>query len=531
MVITIIASPSANAGNDIFVCSNNAQVQLGGSVSGAGGGQWSGGAGTFTPSIASLNAIYTPTAAEIAAGTLTLTLTTIGNGNCVPVSDQVLITFTASPTANAGVDGVRCANNASIQLNGSVTVANGGTWSGAGGTFTPNANALNAVYTPSAGELAAGQVTLTLTTTGNNGCTAVSDDVSYTFTPAPTANAGADACGLCEQRIGGVEWRDHGGNGCDCGAVEQERSRRTTARSMRPTCRAHRRSLAGTVTLTLTTVGNGTCNPVNDQMVITINPSPIVDAGTPLTSCANNAAVALSGAVQNATGGIWSGAGTFTPSATNLSATYTPSNAEIAAGTATITLTSTGNGLCNAVSSQVVLTITAAPIVEAGANQVLCANNAVAQLGGQVTNATGGTWSGGVGTFAPNASTLNAAYTPSAAEVASGSLWLFLTSTGNGGCLSSRDSVQLQFTPAPTVNAGPDVHICANTTQINLNGAVTIATGGIWSGGNGAFTPANTALNASLQPDRSGDRKRPVHLGAQHDGQRQLHAWCAIACW
>lgn len=52
---------------------------------------------------------------------------------------------------------------------------------------------LNAVYTPSAGELAAvQQVTLTLTTTGNNGCTAVSDAVTYTFTPAPTANAGVD---------------------------------------------------------------------------------------------------------------------------------------------------------------------------------------------------------------------------------------------------------------------------------------------------------------------------------------------------
>ncbi|MBK7113654.1 MAG: gliding motility-associated C-terminal domain-containing protein [Flavobacteriales bacterium] len=499
MVITIIASPSANAGNDIFVCSNNAQVQLGGSVSGAGGGQWSGGAGTFTPSIASLNAIYTPTAAEIAAGTLTLTLTTIGNGNCVPVSDQVLITFTASPTANAGVDGVRCANNAGIQLNGIVTVANGGTWSGAGGTFTPNANALNAVYTPSAGELAAGQVTLTLTTTGNNGCTAVSDDVSFTFTPAPTANAGVDAAACANNAsvvlngaitvATGAIWSG--------GAGTFSPNNSTLNATYVPSASE---IVAGTVTLTLTTVGNGTCNPVNDQMVITINPSPIVNAGTPLTSCANNAAVALSGAVQNATGGFWSGAGIFTPSATNLSATYAPSNAEIAAGTATITLTSTGNDLCNAVSSQVVLTITAAPIVEAGANQVLCANNAVAQLGGQVTNATGGAWSGGVGTFAPNASTLNAAYTPSAAEVASGSLWLFLTSTGNGGCLSSRDSVQMQYTPAPTVNAGLDLHICANTTQINLNGAVTIATGGIWSGGNGAFTPANTALNAAYSP-------------------------------
>ena len=41
-----------------------------------------------------------------------------------------------------------CANNASIALNGAVTVATGGTWSGAGGTFSPNANTLNAAYSP-----------------------------------------------------------------------------------------------------------------------------------------------------------------------------------------------------------------------------------------------------------------------------------------------------------------------------------------------------------------------------------------------
>ncbi|MEZ4789735.1 MAG: PKD domain-containing protein [Flavobacteriales bacterium] len=499
MVITIIASPVANAGNDIAVCSNNPNVQLGGSVSGAGGGQWSGGAGTFSPSIASLNAIYTPTAAEVAAGSLTLTLTTIGNGNCVPVSDQVLITFTASPTANAGADGVRCANNAGIQLNGSVTVASGGTWSGAGGTFTPNANALNALYTPSAGELAAGSVTLTLTTTGNNGCTAVSDDVTYTFTPAPTANAGADlftcANNASVQLNGaitvatGALWS--GGNGT------YSPNNGTLNATYTPSASE---IAAGTVTLSLTTVGNGTCNPVSDQVVITIIPSPIVNAGTPLTSCANNPAVQLAGSVQNATGGIWSGAGTFSPSNTNLSATYTPSNAEIAAGTATITLTSTGNGLCNAVASQVVLTITAAPVVEAGSPQTLCANNAVAQLNGSVANATGGVWSGVSGAFSPNSNTLNAAYTPSAAEIASGQVWLFLTSTGNGGCVSTQDSVQLVFTPAPTVNAGPDAHVCANAAQASLSGAVTVATGGIWTGGNGSYTPGNAALNATYFP-------------------------------
>jgi gliding motility-associated-like protein len=502
MTITIIAAPVADAGNNLFVCSNNASVQLGGSVSGAGGGQWSGGAGTFTPSIASLNAVYTPTPAEIAAGTLTLTLTTIGNGNCVPVTDNVLITFTASPTAEAGTGAVFCANNASIQLNGSVTVANGGSWSGAQGTFTPNANSLNAVYAPSVGELAAGSVTLTLTTTGNNGCTSVSDQVTYTFTPAPTANAGVDlnscANSATVQLNGAVTVATGGLWTGGAGGFTPNNS--TLNATYTPSAAE---IAAGTATLTLTTVGNGTCNAVSDQVVITIAPAPIVDAGANQSVCANNASLQLNGSVLNAAGGTWSGGGTFSPSSSVLSPSYTPSAAEIAAGVATLTLTSTGNGLCNAVSDQVVITITPAPVVEAGIGGVYCMNNANIQLAGSITVANGGTWSGAQGTFTPNANALNAVYTPSVGELAAGTVSITLTSTGNNGCISVSDQVTYTFTPAPTANAGTDVNSCANNAAVQLNGAITVSTGGLWSGGTGTFNPNNSTLNATYTPSAS----------------------------
>jgi gliding motility-associated-like protein len=499
MVITIIASPVADAGDDLFVCSNNPQVQLGASVTGAGGGQWSGGAGTFSPSIATLNAIYMPTAAEVANGSVMLTLTTIGNGNCVPVTDQVLITFTDSPTADAGVGAMYCANNAAIQLNGSVTVANGGQWSGAQGTFSPSANVLNPIYTPSAGEIAAGSVTLTLTTTGNNGCVAVSDQVTYTFSPAPTVNAGADVT-VCANnpavQLNGAVTIAAGG--IWSGGLGTFSPSNTALDAIYTPTAAE--IAAGTVTLTLTTFGNGDCNPENDAVTITIVPAPVVEAGGPYTTCANNASVALSGDVEFANGGIWSGAGTFTPSPANLGATYIPTAAEIAAGSATITLTSTGNGTCLAEADQATIIITPAPVVDAGAAQTLCANNAAIQLAGTVTGATGGTWSGGAGTFSPNANSLGAVYTPSASEIANGSLWLFLTSTGNGGCVATTDSVAFTFTPAPTADAGSDVLVCANDAEVQLNGAVTVAGGGQWSGGAGTFSPSDLALNAIYIP-------------------------------
>ena len=123
-----------------------------------------------------------------------------------------------------------------------------------------------------------------------------------------------------------------------------------------------------------------------------------------------------------------------------------------------------------------------APTVEAGINQSLCANNAVVSLGGSVTIATGGTWSGGNGSFA-NVNALNTTYTPNATEITNGSVKLYLTSTNNGDCNAVSDSLTITYTPAPTANAGTNKTVCANAPDVTLNGAVTVATGGNWSGG------------------------------------------------
>ena len=400
-----------NAGLDRVVCGNNAAVTLNGSFNIATGAVWSG-AGSFDPSTTNTNATYTPSAAEVSTGSATLTLTTTGNGLCSAVSDQVLLTYTTAPTANAGANSTLCANNAAVVLNGSITVATGGTWSGGTGVFTPNNTTLNASYAPTAAEIAAGQVTLILTTTGN-----------------------------------------------------------------------------------------GTCNPASNSRTITFSPAPIVNAGPSASVCANASAMQLAGSVTGATGGIWSGGtGTYNPNNTTLNAVYTPSAAERTAGTVNLTLTSAGNGLCNAVSDQVTWTITPAPTVNAGPDQSLCSNNPMATLAGSYTVATGAAWSGGNGTFSPSASNVNATYTPTAAEVSSGSVTLTLTTTGNNNCVAVSDQVVLNFTPAPTANAGADVTRCANNANVVLNGSVTISTGGVWSGGAGSFTPNNTALNATYTP-------------------------------
>jgi hypothetical protein len=111
---------------------------------------------------------------------------------------------------------------------------------------------------------------------------------------------------------------------------------------------------------------------------------------------------------------------------------------------------------------------------------------------GSVTIATGAIWSGGLGTFSPGTAALNAVYSPTSAELSAGFVDLVLTSTGNGGCAPVTDAVHITFTPAPTANAGADALVCASKPGRRLNGAVTIATGAIWSGGAGTFNPSNT---------------------------------------
>ena len=501
--ISFTDSPIVSAGADQSACSNNPDITLGGSVTIASGGAWSGGAGTFSPNVNALNAVYTPTASEIAVGSVTLTLTSIGNGNCNSESDNVTLTYTAEPTANAGSDQTKCANNADISLSGSVTVATGGVWTGGLGTFTPSNSSLNAIYSPTAGEIASGSLTLTLTTSGNGNCNPVTDDMVVTFTAAPTVDAGADIQ-VCDNNPGaalngnvtvssGGVWL--GGGGTFTPGNNALITTYTPSAS---------EILAGSLTLTLESTGNGTCLAVSDDLIVTIAPSPIANAGPNLTSCVNNPNVNLGGTIQNSTGGIWSGgSGTFNASTTDLNAIYTPSPSEITAGTASLTLTTTGNGACIADTDAMTITITDSPVVNAGVDQTVCGNNADVTLNGSVTIATGGQWSGGLGVFTPGNTALNAVYTPSAVEIASGSVTLTLTSTGNQNCNPESDDMIINFTPAPVADAGLDITVCENNSNASLAGIVTNASGGVWSGGSGVFTPSSSDLNAVYAPSSS----------------------------
>ena len=97
--VTVYPKVEVDAGPDQEVCSENPTAILNGAVAeGATTGSWSGGTGIFSPNAQTLNASYTPSSAEIAAGTVTLTLTSDTPGGPCPVqSDELTIVIHQSP--------------------------------------------------------------------------------------------------------------------------------------------------------------------------------------------------------------------------------------------------------------------------------------------------------------------------------------------------------------------------------------------------------------------------------------------------
>ncbi|NUN99860.1 MAG: T9SS type A sorting domain-containing protein, partial [Saprospiraceae bacterium] len=195
------------------------------------------------------------------------------------------------------------------------------------------------------------------------------------------------------------------------------------------------------------------CASVSDEVVIVINPVAIAEAGSDKTICAGDD-VTLTGILRGAaTTGYWtsSGTGVFSNPG-SASTTYSPSNADIAAGSIVLTLiTEDPPGPCPASSDQIILTIVQNPSFDLGPDIELPVGNSV------VIGVTGFpvawqySWSSGQ-------------ITPTI-EVSMEGVYQ-LTVTNDFGC-SYTDTIAITRPDAGIViNLGPDLTICKN--QIHL---------------------------------------------------------------
>ena len=501
MVLSIYNLPATNAGADTVVCLSSPNTPLNG-YSGSGSGIWTTtGSGTFSPNDSALNATYIPSAADTAAGSVTLMLTSTNNGSCMPVTDAMTVQFAPVPLVAAGPDQTVCANNALVTLS-AVSSTGSGTWSSSGsGTFTPAVTDPNATYTPSAADTAAGTVTLVFTAA--NACLPGSDTTRITITPAPDVDGGPDLLTCADNP--GVSISSTISGGASTGAWSTGGSGTFTpdSSSLQVTYSPGASDIAaGSVWLTLASTNNGNCLAETDSVLLTITQPPVVSAGMDMQACVNSP-VQLSGVITGGNGtGTWTttnGAGAFA-STTSLITSYTPTDADTSATAVVIVLTSTNNGGCAAASDTLLIDVLPNPAADAGTDMQVCANNAGVSLNGSVLFAGGGIWmSSGGGIFLPGNTSLSATYMPDSADIAAGSVTLYLATTGNGICSAATDSITVTITPAPEVNAGASQIICTGTAAVALNGNVTGgSTSGQWStGGDGTFAPGNSVLSAN----------------------------------
>jgi len=257
----------------------------------------------------------------------------------------------------------------------------------------------------------------------------------------------------------------------------------------------------GQVTFILSADAEGACASVNDTVVYSITNQMIVNAGSDLTICSNDLTVPLAGNVngefENAQ---WTslGSGLFNPSSSNLNTSYLPGDNDLLNGEVLLVLTSNGNGVCASASDTLLVTINSPAVVNAGADQVRCNNDAEVILNGVVSGGTlTGIWTTtGSGSFVPNNTSMNASYFPSANDILNGAVVLTLTSSGNGACDAVADELSIQYIQAAVVNAGQDVVLCGAANLVELYGSiVSTSASGVWStNGTGNFSGANTSL-------------------------------------
>ncbi len=447
----------------------------------------------------------TNTAVNVGPGTYTVRV--FDKTGCPPTTATAMVTsFTLPITANAGPTQIRCKLSPSVSLNGTITAASGGVWSGGNGIFSPTTTVLNATYTPTPAEVSTGSVQLYLSTTGNLGCPPGNSTLNVFFQNQATVNAGPDKT-VCYNNasvsfsgsISGFSatplWSTLGS-----GAFSNNTSSVTN----------YTPSLAdlnsGTVNIVLSSANNGACPSASDTVKLFITPKPQVNAGTNQTVC-STATVVLNGTITGAAinTGSWSSSGNgYFINQYSLTSAYVPGNNDISAGTVTLILSSTFNGNCLPVRDTLVVSIQQQATVTAANLNPICSITPTILLSGNIIGHTNtGMWTGsGTGGYI-NPSQINSCiYSFSPPDQALSQLTFTLYSTNNGVCAQAQKVLSLTIIPQATLNAGPNQKRCSNDATLALTGSNQAPGQVKWfSSGNGLLANSNALQTTySLSP-------------------------------
>ncbi len=420
---------------------------------------------------------------------------TVSNGPyCDPSIDYVEVTITAPTTAFAGPNATICEGSNFTMSDATATNAVSVQWTTSGTGQFNISNILNPFYIPSPNDILDGYVYLTLTATANAPCPDVSSTMTLFISHHAIVNAGPDdiicstqgsytLSGSSSQNAVSYQWTTSGTGTFFDGAT------------LHPVYTPSLADIAaGAVTLTVVATSPSPCPSVSDNMVLTISPQAIANAGADAAICESdtytlNGATALYG-----TSYLWtsSGTGTFDNTAV-LNPIYTPSLNDILDGQVDLTLTVTSTAPCTTASDVMTLTINHRSIVNAGPDAIICETQGSYTVSGSSSQyAVGYAWTtSGTGTFT-NGNTLHPVYTPSPADITFGSVILTVVANSASPCPGSTDAMILTISRQAVISAGTDATICETGTYPLGGSTAQFATGLIWStSGTGSFNNPN----------------------------------------
>lgn len=515
-VLTIYSLPITEAGSAINTCSTSGAVNVttGASATNHTDVNWStSGTGTFANANSLTNCTYTPSGADITAGTVTLTLSVTNPGCSLVATSTKIVTISYPMTAVAGTSITTCSTSSAVNITtgSSATNQTSIAWTHNGSGTITNPNSLTTcTYTPSAAENTAGS-TITLTLTASNaGCANVTSTKNITISRTMTAVAGTaiNTCstsgavnitaGSSATNQTGITWTSSG-----TGTFTNNTSLTTCTYTPSATD-----ITTGSVILTLT-ASNVACPTITSTKTLTISKLMTAVAGTVINTCATTGAVNITtgSSATNQTTATWTsnGTGTFTNATSLTTCTYTPSAAENTAGS-TITLTLTGtNAGCTNVTATKSLIISKAMTAVAGATINTCSTSGVVNItaGSSATNQTQVTWtSNGSGTFTNANSLTTCTYYPSTTDIVAGTIILTLTAS-NAGCANVISTKSLIISKPMITEAGTDILTCSLVGAVNITAGSSASnqTGQTWtSSGTGTFANATSLTTCTYTP-------------------------------
>ncbi|MDP2042768.1 MAG: T9SS type A sorting domain-containing protein [Algoriphagus sp.] len=284
----------------------------------------------------------------------------------------------------------------------------------------------------------------------NGTCTPVNSGIITVTVDNPTATAGPSLAAICQGQTSTAMGGSVGG-GVTGGTWSGGAGTWTNATNPSTATYTAGANESGTITLTLTTSG-GSCGTTTATKTITVNPNPTATAGPASAAiCQGQTSTAMGGSVGGgATGGTWSGgSGSWTNPTNPATATYTAGPTE--SGTITLTLTTNG-GSCGTTTATKTITVNPNPTATAGpALAAICQGQTSPAMGGSVGGgATGGTWSGGAGTWTNATNPATATYTSAPTE--SGIITLTLTTNG-GSCGTTSVTKTITINATAAINS------------------------------------------------------------------------------